>query len=569
MNGAGSGLPPTDVAVPIGMRLIDSTPPATTTSYCPAISPAAAKCTDCCEDPHCRSTVTPVTVSGQPAVSAAVRAMSKVCSPTCETQPQMTSSTTPGSTPARSTSALSTCADRSAVCTPDNPPLRLPTGVRTASTITASRMSLTSPHDGVTARTPSRHGQIAAASVTDVSTSAAEGVGPRPEQRLLHEARRQHAVGGVQRPGVPAATGGHRARHQVHEHPVVQPRRPAGPQRVVQGGPRAGLVVRQGGQSRADVGQVGQRTRVQQRVVRQPGGAPCPEPGGPVRLGIGLRGPPSLEREQPRQRVLRQPVRVLGLRRRLDGDVGPPALAGERHRHVEDDLAALDRHDPPGRERPAVAVPVHPEDGGPRGVAAAQEVTVQRVRQPAVGHRPPGREQRLCPPRPAVERERVGEQQPAAVEVPVDLLQVEDVEHAVGAQRPFHTGARFSAKAVDPSRASSLAKTGPVISACRPQPSANDQSTVLRAICLVAATASGPLAAIVAASASAPSSAPPSGISRLTSPISAARGAVSGSPVSSISSASAYGTRLGSSIAAPPAATSERLTSGTPKRAVS
>src|SRR3954452_4293799 len=141
MNGAGSGLPPTDVAVPIGMRLIDSTPPATTTSYCPAISPAAAKCTDCCEDPHCRSTVTPVTVSGQPAVSAAVRAMSKVCSPTCETQPQMTSSTRPGSTPARSTSALSTCADRFVGCTPDNPPLRLPTGVRTASTITASRMS--------------------------------------------------------------------------------------------------------------------------------------------------------------------------------------------------------------------------------------------------------------------------------------------------------------------------------------------------------------------------------------------------------------------------------------------
>src|SRR5215218_8672651 len=138
MKGAGSGLPPTDVAVPIGIRLIDSTPPATTTSYCPAISPAAAKCTDCCDDPHCRSTVTPVTDSGQPAVSAAVRAMSKVCSPTCDTQPQMTSSTSAGSSPARSTRAVSTCADRSAGCTPDSPPLRLPTGVRTASTITAS-----------------------------------------------------------------------------------------------------------------------------------------------------------------------------------------------------------------------------------------------------------------------------------------------------------------------------------------------------------------------------------------------------------------------------------------------
>src|SRR5215210_1265453 len=120
---------------------MDSTPPATTMSYCPATIPAAAKCTDCWLEPHWRSIVTPVTVSGQPAVSAAVRPMSKVCSPTWPTQPQMTSSTSDGSTPARSTRLLSTCADRSAGCTPESPPLRLPTGVRTASTITASRMS--------------------------------------------------------------------------------------------------------------------------------------------------------------------------------------------------------------------------------------------------------------------------------------------------------------------------------------------------------------------------------------------------------------------------------------------
>src|SRR5918993_1403474 len=129
----------------MGTRLIDSTPPATTTSYCPAITPAAAKCTDCCDEPHCRSTVTPVTDSGQPAVRTAVRAMSNVCSPTWPTQPQMTSSTTPGSTPARSASALSTCADCSAGWTPESPPLRPPTGVRTASTITASRMVLAPP----------------------------------------------------------------------------------------------------------------------------------------------------------------------------------------------------------------------------------------------------------------------------------------------------------------------------------------------------------------------------------------------------------------------------------------
>src|SRR5215211_8082379 len=103
--------------------------------------PAAAKCTDCWLEPHWRSMVTPVTVSGQPAVSAAVRPMSKVCSPTWPTQPQITSSISAGSTPERSTRLVRTCADRSAGCTPDSPPLRLPTGVRTASTITASCMS--------------------------------------------------------------------------------------------------------------------------------------------------------------------------------------------------------------------------------------------------------------------------------------------------------------------------------------------------------------------------------------------------------------------------------------------
>src|SRR5499427_8504834 len=124
---------------PIGTRLIDSTPPATTTSYWPLIRPAAAKCTDCCDEPHCRSTVTPGTLSGQPAASTALRAMSNVCSPNWLTQPQITSSTRAGSVPERSASACSTCADRSTGCTPDSAPFRFPTAVRTAATITASR----------------------------------------------------------------------------------------------------------------------------------------------------------------------------------------------------------------------------------------------------------------------------------------------------------------------------------------------------------------------------------------------------------------------------------------------
>src|SRR5580704_1123576 len=129
---------------PIGTRLIDSTPPATTTSYWPLTRPAAAKCTDCWLDPHCRSTVTPGTLSGQPAASTALRAMSNVCSPNWLTQPQITSSTTAGSVPERSASACSTCADRSTGCTPDSAPFRFPTAVRTAATITASRTRVAS-----------------------------------------------------------------------------------------------------------------------------------------------------------------------------------------------------------------------------------------------------------------------------------------------------------------------------------------------------------------------------------------------------------------------------------------
>src|SRR5579883_392455 len=56
------------------------------------------------------------------------------------TQPKTTSSTASGSIFVRSTRALSTCAPRSAGCALERPPLRLPTGVRTASMMNASAM---------------------------------------------------------------------------------------------------------------------------------------------------------------------------------------------------------------------------------------------------------------------------------------------------------------------------------------------------------------------------------------------------------------------------------------------
>ena len=109
------------------------TPPATTRSAVPDSTAWAAKCTACCEEPHCRSTVTPGTDSGSPAASQAVRAMSPACGPTVSTQPKTTSSTSAGSIPVRASRAAMTCAPRSAGCAAARPPPRRPTGVRTAS----------------------------------------------------------------------------------------------------------------------------------------------------------------------------------------------------------------------------------------------------------------------------------------------------------------------------------------------------------------------------------------------------------------------------------------------------
>ena len=73
----------------------------------------------------------------------------------------------------------------------------------------------------------------------------------------------------------------------------------------------------------------------------------------------------------------------------------------ERRGHGEDRLAVLDRHHPPGGERPAVPGPVDLEDDRHLGIARPQEVAVQRMhprgrparsgRPPSTPARPPGR----------------------------------------------------------------------------------------------------------------------------------------------------------------------------------
>src|SRR6516164_7962377 len=132
---------PTVRVTPSGTRLMLSTPPATTTSLAPHMTACAAKSRACWLEPQARLTVVPGMLSGQSAASTANRAMLLDWSPIWDTQPQMTSSTRAGSSPARLAISVSTSADRSTGCTPASPPPRLPTGVRTASTITASRIA--------------------------------------------------------------------------------------------------------------------------------------------------------------------------------------------------------------------------------------------------------------------------------------------------------------------------------------------------------------------------------------------------------------------------------------------
>src|SRR5262245_11876876 len=128
------------------VRLIDSTPHATTTSYTPAITPGAAKWAACWLEPHCRSMVAAGTASGKPAAMTALRVTLMLCSPLWVTQPPMTSSMSDGSRLVRSTRASSTVARRSTGCVVDRPPpgLPLPLAVRTTSTMTASGISVLS-----------------------------------------------------------------------------------------------------------------------------------------------------------------------------------------------------------------------------------------------------------------------------------------------------------------------------------------------------------------------------------------------------------------------------------------
>ena len=120
-----------------------STPPASTRSWVPEAISAAAISTAVWAEPQRRSSTVAGTSNGYPAWSQALRATLRDCSPNGAVQPTTRSSTTSGATPADSSSAMYTAPSIAFGWTSRNHPRSLgcaqPIGVRSASTIQASR----------------------------------------------------------------------------------------------------------------------------------------------------------------------------------------------------------------------------------------------------------------------------------------------------------------------------------------------------------------------------------------------------------------------------------------------
>ena len=125
-----------------GARVIDSTPPATTSLAAPVWISRQALTTACIPEPHSRFTVWPGTSTGNPASNRPMRATLRLSSPAWLAQPMTTSSTSLGCTPARRTASARTVAARSSGRTSLSWPPYLPIGVRAVATMTASWSSL-------------------------------------------------------------------------------------------------------------------------------------------------------------------------------------------------------------------------------------------------------------------------------------------------------------------------------------------------------------------------------------------------------------------------------------------
>ena len=116
-----------------GARVIDSTPPATTTSASPDSIVREAMIAASSEDPHSRLTVVAGTDVGRPASSSAIRPTLRLSSPAPLALPHTTSPILAGSSPgARSRTPRSATAARSSGRTCARAPPKRPKGVRAA-----------------------------------------------------------------------------------------------------------------------------------------------------------------------------------------------------------------------------------------------------------------------------------------------------------------------------------------------------------------------------------------------------------------------------------------------------
>ena len=119
-----------------------STPPATYTSPSPAMMRWPAMAMVCRPLEQKRLTVMPLTLVGSPARNATWRAMFQPVAPSGLAQPISTSSTSPGSMPARSTAALTAWPPSVAPWVMLKPPRQLlANGVRAVETIRADVMA--------------------------------------------------------------------------------------------------------------------------------------------------------------------------------------------------------------------------------------------------------------------------------------------------------------------------------------------------------------------------------------------------------------------------------------------
>jgi hypothetical protein len=171
---------------PIGIRLMISTPHAMATSTTPEPTSDVARLVACWLEPHCVSTVV-LAVERQPGRQP--RGAGDVEALLADLAHAATDHLADlgGSMPGRSTTADCTAASRSAGCMVDRPPLRLPMGVRTASTMTTTHLGR--GRSRCRAGWPRAPVEGAAAASTDLSRSPS-GSGARCAGRRSSRRRR-------------------------------------------------------------------------------------------------------------------------------------------------------------------------------------------------------------------------------------------------------------------------------------------------------------------------------------------------------------------------------------------